>query len=157
MNMKMRFKQWGICLLHNVLLLLGVTLIAMIQYSFAKDVGTSGESFISVTIYELNAITFLIGTVLFIMFYYFMWKHWLKKDFINNFKSQKGWALVYIILTLISLFAIFIAYIVVIIFMTGLFATVDFPGEVMPYMSIAYMIIYPVVESIITHKKKNLP
>lgn len=86
-----------------------------------------------------------------------MWKHWLKKDFINNFKSQKGWALVYIILTLISLFAIFIAYIVVIIFMTGLFATVDFPGEVMPYMSIAYMIIYPVVESIITHKKKNLP
>ena len=156
-NMKNRLKKWGLCLLHNIVLILGVVATAIIQYLFAKDIATSGTGFIPINIYELNPITFLIGTALFVSFYNFLWKRWLKKDLIDNCKGQKGWITVYVILSLITLFTIFIAYLFVIIFTVGLFITITFPGEAIPYISIAYMIIYPIAEIIVSNKKKNLP
>lgn len=129
----------------------------VVQYSFLVDTGekTSGYIFTG-SIYRVNYVTFPIGVVLFLVGYYFIWKEYLLEDW-NGLKGQFWlWKVLYAIIGILALGAIFMTGISTIFWHVGL------GGDIRPTWTIwgfvafpIYVVLVPVIYWCINKKKSK--
>lgn len=114
-------------MLHWVLVEILCVISLVIQFSFLKETDeTFSGLFNSGRVYEINYLMFIMGTVLFLVGYYMIWKKCLLVDW-NAFSGRNLlWKVVYFIIALISIGVIFVEEVL------GIFLVVGFDCDIHP-------------------------
>ena len=108
-------------IIHWIIVVFLSGIAYVVQFSFLKDTGIEHkESFFYAKEVSINYLAYFIGTIIFLLGYYFVWKKYLRVDWNNYKEGSIGWKIVYFILMLIAMFSIFIVSIMVMFCYTGL-------------------------------------
>ena len=115
-----------ICL-HWILVEILCVISLVVQFSFLKDTGETFSGFFnSGMVYEINYLMFILGTALFVVGYYIIWKKCLLVDW-NAFSGHNLlWKVVYIIIALVSTAVIYVEEVL------GIFLVVGFDYDIRP-------------------------
>ena len=130
---------------------------AYVLYSFPVDTGETYASFIfSGSIYHVNYLTFTIGMLMFLIGYNFLWKRYLVPDWKAFACRCFGWRVLYVLLAVAALVAVFFVGIL------GLLMSFGLSGKLTPEWMMwafcvypVYMVLHVVLELLISRKGKK--
>lgn len=149
--------DFGRLVLHWFLTLLGVSTAFGIQYTLMENTDRDGAGFLPIDIYSVNKPLFIIGALIIVVGYIFVWRLWLKKDLIRCIQCHWGWVVMYGFIAVWNLFLVLVSGLVAQLFhLPSLFSAVDGIAEVFPIIVVGYMILFPVIESLITGLKRKV-
>ncbi len=156
MEKKYRAADFGRLVLHWLLTLLGISTAFGFQYSFMENTYRDGAGFLPVDVYAVNKPLFIIAALVIAVGYIFVWSFWLKKDLMRCIECHWCWVIMYGVVALWNLFLAMVAGIVAQLFhLPGLFSTVESPADMFPFIVVAYMILLPIVESLIAVLRRS--
>ena len=144
-------------LLHWLAVDLWISLCLFIQYLFTGDTGKPGGGIAPTNIYSINYPFFFLGTVMFIVGYYFAWRLFLKKDLLNLKDSNIGWKIGYFMIFLLNLFLLFVISMIITLFEIGLFIDISpvwADLDVTYFVFTAYMVILPIADLLLKKRFK---
>lgn len=149
--------DFGKLALHWLLTILGVSTAFGIQYTLMENTYSDGTGFLPVDIYAVNKPLFIIGALIIAVGYMFVWKLWLKRDLIRCIQCHWGWVVMYSFIAAWNLFLVLVSGLVTQLFrLPSLFSAVDGIAEIFPIIVVGYMILFPVIESLITGLKRKV-
>ena len=127
-------------ILHWILVEILCVISMVVQFSFMKDLGETTYSglFSGGTLYEINYLMFVFGTVLFWAGFYIIWKKCLLVDW-NAFGGKNFlWKVLYLIIALVSTGVIFVEEVL------GVFLVVGFADDIQPEWTTWGFVLFPV-------------
>ena len=132
-------KNLGLTFLHWLLFLAAAGLGAEVQLGFSNDTGTSdGGSFLPISIYEIHPVLYPFGTVLMIAALVWAWVFLFRDDLKHSMQHSAGWQILWWALWLAGCFAVFMGYLIIMMYSIGLFSKLE------PDIFEMWMIVYPV-------------
>lgn len=153
---KYRIKDFGKLILHWLVTVMGASAAFGIQYSLMEKTGTDGRGFLPVDIYSVNVPMFVLGAAIITIGYIFVWKLWLKKDLVRCIVTHWGWVLMYAAVALWNLALIIVlGYVSLLFHLPNMFSSTDTIAFIFPFISAAYMILFSVIEALITGTKRK--
>ena len=151
MEKKYKAIDFGRLVLHWLLTIVGASTAFGIQYSLMEKTGTDGGGFLPVSIYSVNVPMFVLGAAIIAVGYIFVWKLWLKKDLVRCIAAHLGWVLMYAAVALWNLSLIItLGYVSLLLHLPNMFSSTDTIAAIFPFISAAYMILFPIIETLIT-------
>lgn len=138
-------RKFGKLYLHELLVLILSAVSVMVCSLFPADTGKTTSSFLSSAIYHPFWPCFLLGFILFLVGYHYIWKKWLLKDFKANW--EKG-ILVRIFVVLVSgamLGIMFLVNMCALVVVIDLFSTFgNIIDMILIFGNIAITVAYPI-------------
>lgn len=132
-------KNLGLTFLHWLLFLAAAGLGAEVQLGFSTDTGTSdGGSFLPISIYAIHPVLYPIGTVLMIAALVWAWVFLFRDDLKHSMQHSVGWQILWWALWLAGCFAVFMGYLIIMMYSIGLFSNLE------PAVCEAWILVYPV-------------
>ena len=134
------------CFLYWVVIA-GITgLAVLIQLIGIKEVGSSGTSFLPVTIYTVNPVLFITGGLVFLAAACVVWFKLLRVALAKIWKDHWGYKLVYYLFAVTGIIGIFWVTMMVIVLRMGLFSgfkpsALEFESFLMPGILLLMVII----------------
>ena len=156
---KNNWKTIGTTILHWLAADLWLSLSLFIQYLFIGNTGKSGYGggIAPTQLYKINYPFFFIGVIMFIVGYYFAWKLFLKKDWLNLKDSHIGWKIGFSIVFLFNVFLLFVISMIITLFKIGLFVDISpvwADLDVTYFDFTAYMVILPIADLLVKKRLK---
>lgn len=156
---KNNWKTIGTTILHWLAADLWLSLSLFIQYLFIGNTGKSGYGggIAPTQLYKINYPFFFIGVIMFIVGYYFAWKLFLKKDWLNLKDSHIGWKIGFSIVFLFNVFLLFVISMIITLFKIGLFVDISpvwADLDVTYFVFTAYMVILPIADLLVKKRLK---
>ncbi len=149
--------DFGKLALHWFLTLLGVSTAFGIQYSLMEIVDRDGKGFLPVDIYAVNKPLFIIGALIIAVGYIFVWRLWLKIDLIRCIQCHWGWVVMYGFIAAWNLFlVVVVGFVSWFSRLPGWFSTIEGFAAMLPFIVVGYMILFSVIESLITGLKRKV-
>ncbi len=139
--------------LHWIIIQISVFIGVFLQYAFPIDTGEKTGGFFSFAKTKINFPLFLMGSMIIIFVYYFMYKKFLKKDWVNIKDSSKGWKVGFFIICALGMIISFLSAVTAFVIDVLFYDSLPDSAELNFIAVLIYIVFLPVVDFMISVTK----